>query len=188
MILSQRYRRSFATGLTLSASVSYNNELSVTIRTNEQTLPLVLDHDLLLSISIRQEIIKTIRLRINSISNSLILPTSDLPDGILMLTLATEENLPLTERLLFLQRGNNLQLTIQHDKEVYKERDPVSVKVAISGDSTNQETAFLSLSVAESNFTDDPSEFPTTLTSWFLLESDIHGTVEGPSCILICQI
>ncbi len=173
--------KSFAAGLTLSASVNYNNKLSVTIRTNEQTLPVVLDHDLLLSISIRKEIVKTIRLRINSLSNSLVLPTDDLPDGIVMLTLTTLENLPLTERLLFLQRGNNLQVTIQPDKEVYKERDPVSVKVIISGDSTNQETAFLSLSAAESNFTDNPSEFPTNIASWFLLESDIHGTVEGPS-------
>lgn len=173
--------KSFSAGVILSASINNDNELSITIRTNEQTLHLVRDHDLLLSISTRNEIIKTISLRINSLANSLVIPTDDLPDGIIMLTLTTLENLPLSERLIFIQPDQNLMVNIQPDKAVYKQRDPVSIKISISGDSLNQETAFLSLSAAESNFMDNISEFTTTITSWFLLESDIHGPVEGPS-------
>ena len=70
-------------------------ELIIIVRTNDQTLPRVKDRDLKLAVSVRKEVVKTIFLRINSLSNNLTLPTDDLPDGIIMLTLATAEDLPL---------------------------------------------------------------------------------------------
>jgi hypothetical protein len=41
--------------------------------------------------------------------------------------------------------------------------------------------AFLSLSAVENKFTRDASQFPSAISSWFLLESDVHGPVEEPS-------
>ncbi len=178
--LKSEIPRSFTTGVTLSTSVN-DNELSIKIRTNDQTLPLVRDNDLSLSISVRKEKVKTISLRISSLADSIVIPTDDLPDGIVMLTLITLEDLPLAERLIFIRHEQNIKINIQPDKTIYKQRDPVSVKISISDDSINQETAFLSFSAAESNFIDNNKEFPTTISSWFLLESDIRGTVEGPS-------
>jgi hypothetical protein len=173
--------KSFSSGVTLSASVINDKELSILVRTNDLTLPRVRDHDLKLTVSIHNEVVKTFILRINSLSNNLTLPTDDLPDGIIMLTLTTFEDLPLAERLIFIQHVRNIKVDIQTDKTVYKQRDPVSVKISISGDSINRETAFLSFTAAESNFADNIKEYPTTIASWFLLESDIRGTVEGPS-------
>jgi hypothetical protein len=173
--------KSFSSGVTLSASVINDKELSVIVRTNDQTLPIVKGKDLLLAVLVRKEVVKTIIIRINSLSNNLILPADDLPDGIVMLTLMTQENLPLAERLIFIQHEHNLNVNIQPDKTVYKQRDPVSVRVSISGDSIDQQTAFLSFTAAESNFTDNIKEYRTTIASWFFLESDIRGTVEGPS-------
>ncbi len=173
--------KSFTAGVTLSASVNNDNEFLIKIRTNDLTLPLLRDNDLSLSISARKEKVKTISLRISSLVDSIVIPTDDLPDGILMLTLKTLKDLPLAERLIFLQHEQNFKINIQPDREIYKQRDPVSVKISISDDSINQETAFLSFSAAESNFMDNFKEFPTTISSWFLLESDVRGTVEGPS-------
>jgi hypothetical protein len=173
--------KSYTSGVTLSASVNNNNEISIKISTNDQTLPLVKNNDLSLSISVRKKTVKTISLRISSLVDSIVMPTDDLPDGIVMITLKTLESLPLAERLVFFQHARNFKINIQPDREIYKQRDPVSVKISISDDSINQETAFLSFSAAESNFMDNFKEFPTTISSWFLLESDIRGTVEGPS-------
>lgn len=173
--------KSFSSGATLTASLINDKELSVIVRTNDQTLPLVKGKDLILAVSVRKEVVKTIIIRINSLSNNLILPADDLPDGIVMLTLMTAEDLPLAERLIFIQHEQNLKVNIQPDKTVYKQRDPVSVKISISGDSIDQQTAFLSFTAAESNFADNIKEYRTTIASWFLLESDIRGTVEGPS-------
>ncbi len=172
--------KSFATGVTLSALVD-DKELLLKISTNEQTLPLIPDNDLSISISAHKEKVKTISLRISSLIDSIAIPTDELPDGIVIVTLKTAENLPLSERLIFIRHEQNCKINIQTDRAVYKQRDPVSVRIYVSGDSINQETAFLSLSAAESSFIDNIKEFPTTISSWFLLESDIRGTVEGPS-------
>jgi len=173
--------KSFSSGVTLSASTINDKELSVIVRTNDQTLLHVKDKDLKLSVTVRKEVVKTIFLRIRSLSNNLKLPVDDLPKGIVMLTLSTAEDLPLAERLIFIQPEQEPKISIQADKAEYKKRDPVSVKLSISGDSTNQETAFLSFSAAEGDFMDRLIEYPTTIASWFLLESDVHGVVEGPS-------
>ena len=173
--------KSFASGVSLSASIINDNVLSVIVRTNEQTLPLIRDRDLVLAVSIRKEIVQTTIFRIDSLSNTLILTTDDLPDGIIMLTLTSPGNLPLAERLLFLQRDQTAKVNIQTDKTVYKSHDSVSVKISLSGDSDGLEKAFLSFSATGSDFTDNITEFPTNIASWFLLESDVRGIVEGPS-------
>ncbi len=173
--------KSFASGVTLSASVINEKDLSIIVRTNEQTLPFLRDRDLILALSVRSEIVSTTVLRINSLSNNLVLPTADLPDGIIMLTLTSPGDLPLAERLIFLQRDQKVKVNIQPDKIVYKPHDSVSVTISLAGDPAGQENAYLSFSAAGSDFTDNLMEFPTSISSWFLLESDIRGTVEGPS-------
>ncbi|MDX9812820.1 MAG: hypothetical protein RBU28_10555, partial [Bacteroidales bacterium] len=172
---------SSSSGATLSAAVLNDKELSVIVRTNERTLPLLAGRDLKLMLSARKEVIKTIILRINSLSNSLKLPLGDLPGGITMLTLLSSDDLPLAERLIFTGRGDEMKISISPDKTEYKKRDPVSVKLSFMDDSTDQDAAFLSLSAAYGNFMDRPGEYPTNIASWFLLESDVHGMVEGPS-------
>src|SRR5664279_3586057 len=41
--------------------------------------------------------------------------------------------------------------------------------------------AFLSLSATDNLFTDNSTTYPSTISSWFLLESDVRGPVEEPS-------
>ncbi len=173
--------RSFDKGLVLSASVNQKNEILITSKTNPQTLRLLLNNDLVLTVSVRKVVIKRLSFKIESLTNILSLSTDDFPDGILMLTLSTMVNLPLCEKLIFFQRDNNLKISIQSDKDIYKKREPVSIKLSVSGDSIKQHQAFLSLSAAESSLTDNASKYPSNIASWFLLESDIRGPVEEPS-------
>jgi hypothetical protein len=173
--------KSFPTGVTLSASINRDNKLLIIIRTNPQTLPLVLDHDLLLSFSTHKKIIKTTSFKLKSFDNSFILPIDDLPDGIVMMTLSTPEDLPLSERLIYIQKDNDFRVSIEPDKLVYKKRDSVEIMISFSTGSGILEKAFLSLSAVEKSFTDNTSKYPSTISSWFLLESDIHGPIEEPS-------
>ena len=48
-------------------------------------------------------------------------------------------------------------------------------------DSTIPQDAFLSLSATDEIFADNTSLFPSNISSWFLLESDVRGLVEEPS-------
>lgn len=172
---------SFPTGVTFSASINQNNELLITTKTNPETLALASGHDLLLSFSIRKEVFKTIPIKIKSPVTSFVIPTDNLPDGILMLTLSTMKDLPLAERLVYIEREAPLNIQIETDKHLYNKREPVTLKIFLSEDSINEGTSNVSLAVVNETFNDNPSKFPRTISSWFLLESDVRGFVEDPS-------
>jgi TonB-dependent Receptor Plug Domain len=172
---------SFPKGVTLSASLNQDKEILITTKTNSETLALVSEHDLQLSISIRNEVINTIPLKIKSLVTSFVVPTGYLPDGILMLTLSTLNDLPLAERLIYIEREPPLNIQIETDKHVYNKREPVTLKISLSEDSIVERTSNVSLAVVNETFINNPSKFPRTISSWFLLESDVRGTIEDPS-------
>jgi hypothetical protein len=172
---------SFSTGVTFSASIDQNNELLITTKTNPETLALVSDNDLVLSFSIRNEVFKTIPIKIKSPVTSFVLPTDNLPDGILMMTLSAIKDLPLSERLIYIEREAPLNIQIETDKSLYGKREPVTLKVSLSGDSIIEREGNVSLAAVDETFTNNASKFPRTISSWFLLESDVRGFVEDPS-------
>src|ERR1035437_9303041 len=173
--------KSFSTGVTLSASINQNNELLIITKTNSESLVLLSDRDLLLSFSVRNEGIKTIPLKIKSPVTSFVIPTDDLPDGILMLTLSDSKAIPLAERLVFIEREAPVEIQIKPDKAIYSKREPVSLKITLPVDSTIERDCSVSLAVVNENLIENTSQYPRNISSWFLLESDVSGYVEDPS-------
>ena len=110
---------SFHTGVTFSTSINQDNELLITIKTNSKTLAIISDHDLVLNCSIRKEVINTIHYRIKSPLSSFVIPTDYLPNGILMLTLSTPEDLPVSERLVYIQKEAPSIILIKTNKTLY---------------------------------------------------------------------
>ena len=172
---------SFPTGVTISASVNQNNELLISIKTNPETLSLVSDHDLIFSFSIRKEVIKVISFKIKSLITSFVIPAENLPDGIIMLTLSGPEDLSLAERLIYIEKEAPVKIKIEPDKLLYSKREPVALKISLSGDSISEREGNVSLAVADENLAEGTSKFPRTIASWFLLESDVRGNIEDPS-------
>jgi hypothetical protein len=173
--------KSFKDGVTLSVSMDQDNELLITTRSNPQNFQQFPEHDLLLKFSVRKDVIKTVLCKAKSPFTDFFIPTGDLPDGIVMLTLSTIDGKPLAERLIYIQKEAPVSLNIETDKLLYDKRDPVSLKISISGDSITEREANVSLAAINKNFIDNTSAFPRNISSWFLLESDIRGSVEDPS-------
>ena len=173
--------KSFPTGVVLNVSGNHQKQLMLTVRTNMKTLPLILDHDLVLTVSARNKVFKTVSFRMKSLNSYLKLATDDLPDGIIMLTLTGLNNIPLCERMVYIQNNEDIRVKLETGKTVYNKRDSVSVKINLSDSSGIERQAFLSLSATGNIFVNNPSYFPSTISSWFLLESDVRGPVEEPS-------
>ena len=173
--------KSFSKGFVLNAQVNGMNEHLITLKTNPETLPRYLSRDLLITVSLHKKILKTIIVKIEKLSNSFILPIEELPEGIIMITLFGLDNRPLCERLIYSQNNYEVNVLIETDKKVYNQRDSVSVKLSLAEDFASGQEAFLSLSATESIYSDRTSQYPSTISSWFLLESDVHGPVEEPS-------
>jgi len=172
--------RSFSKGITFSVIKNSGSDLLLDIKTNAQSLPLLSDQDLVLNVSIRDEVIDTLIIPIRSTENRVEVPTFYLPDGIIELTLSAIDDLPLSERLVYIENGIPTSINIETDKTIYNKRDQVKLSLSVAGDSTS-ENSFVSLSAVNDNFLNNQSLFPRSISSWFLLESDVHGTVEEPS-------
>src|ERR1035437_2941471 len=173
--------KSFTTGVVLAISENRKKELAISFRTNSQTLTSILDRDLSLAVSVRNMPLKTYSFRMKSLNSFLNLPVDDLPDGIVMLTLSGADNKPLCERLVFIQNKDEVKVEVETEKTEYRQRDSVSLKISLKADTTFPHDAFLSLSATDNLFTDNSSRFPSNISSWFLLESDVRGPVEEPS-------
>lgn len=181
-LINTEIPRSFSTGVTQSIIKDESNNLILTIKTNAQTLPLIRDKDMLLNISARNIPLKTISFRIKSLYNGITISSKDLPDGIIMLTLSSAyQQMPLCEQLIFLQNNDNINVRIETNKMTFKQRDSVALKITLRGDSTTSDKAFLSLSAADDISSNSSYQFPSTISSWFLLESDVRGPIEDPS-------
>ena len=173
--------KSFPTGVVLNISKNQPGLLSLIFKTNPETFPLVTVQDLSVTVSARNVAFKTYSFRMKSLNSFLNISTQDLPDGIVMLTLSGADNIPLCERLVYIQNKEGVKVKVETEKIEYKQRDSVSVKIYLKADSTIPQDAFLSLSATDSIFTDNSSRFPSNISSWFLLESDVRGPVEEPS-------
>ncbi len=171
---------SFITGAVLNVTDIQNVEPLVVIRTNTLTLSDLPGRNLVLTVSVRNKTLKTLSFEINSLFNSLRLPWEDLPYGVLQLTLSGPDQTPLCERLIY-HDVEEAYLEIVTDKQVYNKRSPVSAALSLKGNSLIYDQAFISLSAAESTYLNNDSRCNSTISSWFLLESDIKGVVEAPS-------
>ncbi len=180
-LLKYEIPQSFPTGIVLSISRNQSHKLSIIFKTNSLTLRTLLNRDLSFAISARGNPFKSYSLRISSLNSLFNLPTDDLPDGIELLTFSGVNNIPLCERLVYIQNGDNGIVNITSDKKEYNQRDSVNVKISLTVNSKVPQDAFLSLSATDDMFTDKHSEFPSSISSWFLLESDVRGPVEEPS-------
>lgn len=173
--------KAFSTGVVLSISKSQKHQLSIAYRTNNQTLPLILDRDLSLSVSARRNPLITYNFRMKSLNSFFNMPVDELPDGIVMLTLSGPNSVPLCERLAYIQNDEDVKINLKTNKIVFKQRDSVSVNISFSDSFGTIKDAFLSLSATDNILSDNFSRFPSNISSWFLLESDIRGQIEDPS-------
>lgn len=168
----------FPTGFVMSIQKNNQIETLVTFRTNSKTFSVYKDRDVMVTISSHGKIIRVISTKITSLNTSFVLPEEELPNGIVMLTLSGKDGKPLCERLIYIDKKPGMVVDIESDKPVYQKRDSVSISFSVSDDRETGHEAYLSLLVSNDIFSIHAS---SSITSWFLLESDIRGPVEEPS-------
>ncbi|XMO87973.1 hypothetical protein AAFN75_06690 [Algibacter sp. AS12] len=109
------------------------------------------------------------------------LPKTNLPEGILQITLFDALSRPQSERLIYIEKNKDLNVTLKTDKEVYKPNEKVTVSISSKTVTGEAVPASYSLSSADINGMQELKDFGTNICSYFLLESDIKGKVHNPS-------
>jgi len=108
------------------------------------------------------------------------IPRDKFPDGITQLTLFDEQNVPVCERLVFIDRKDRLTVTLTPRKTTYKPREAVSVDVTVTDPEGKPVETTLSLAATDEKLAPSFEANPGTLVSHLLLTSDLVGTVEQP--------
>ena len=100
------------------------------------------------------------------------------PTGIAQFTLFKDGH-PVSERLLFIDREDDLHVDIIPDKEQYGDREKAAVEIRVTDDSGQPVEGSFSLSVTD-NKTVAPSIGTQNIKGSLLLDSDLKGYVESP--------
>lgn len=108
------------------------------------------------------------------------IPKSKFPTGIVQFSLLTSEGDPISERLVFIQRNDLLNVALNTDRTVYPTRSKVRMNLIVK----NKEvpvTGSFSLAVIDENKVPFNEDAETTILSSLLLSSDLKGYIEKPN-------
>lgn len=103
---------------------------------------------------------------------------NDLGDGMTRLTLFNENRQPLCERLYFKRPSKELLINAKPDKSTYSKRNPVTISLSTSGESSNALPGNLSVSVYRLDSLHQPQE--DNIFSYLWLGSELKGYIENP--------
>jgi hypothetical protein len=107
------------------------------------------------------------------------IPKSNFPTGITHITLF-ENDIPVCERLVFVDKKDFLAISITPTKELYAKREKVTLDIKATDQAGNPVTANLSLAVTDASQVIDTSSHKDNILSYLLLHSELKGTIENP--------
>lgn len=102
------------------------------------------------------------------------------PAGITQFSLFTENELPLAERLVFLNEDQQLQVKITPGKKQYGPREKINLSIKTLDEKGKPVPSNFSLAVVDDKlwtFADDKQDH---IFSWLLLSSELKGKIEEP--------
>jgi len=108
------------------------------------------------------------------------LPAAKVPEGIAQITLQDGNSKPQSERLVFLEKDDDLDVKLVTDKSSYKINEKTTINLSLKSKKGEAKSASFSLSVTDMNGLEDEADLDSNICSYFLMESDIRGKVHNP--------
>ncbi|WNH08715.1 hypothetical protein [Thalassobellus suaedae] len=159
---------------------SKNGKHIVTIKTNQETLAMYPDAPVTVIGATRAITYFEGTQSLNSTTLSFEFPETDFPEGISQITLYDANARYQSERLLYIEKNNDVKVEIATDKKVYKTKEKVIVAISSKTFSGEAVPASFSLSSTDMNGVSETKNYGTNISSYFLMESDIRGKVYNP--------
>jgi hypothetical protein len=170
-ILKQGYSLAFRT---------FKGKNIVSINTNEATLQQ--NPNAKLTVGFKSKGISYLETTQTLVETSLSfeLPKDKFSEGISQITIYDRNNKPQSERLIYIEREQNLEVQIVTDKTTYQPDEKVTLDVSSKSKDGTTKSASFSLSVTDTNGVEDNND-DSNICSYFLMESDIRGKVNHPA-------
>ena len=123
----------------------------------------------------------TVPIKLDSSVISLDILKRHLHTGIATITLFSDSNEPLCERLIFIQNYDKLNLSLSTDKGNYAKREKVSIRLNAKTRADSVALGHFSVSVIDERKVEINEDKENSILSNLLLTSDLKGTVEEPN-------
>lgn len=124
--------------------------------------------------------VRQVNAKLDNRDLGLTLQSVDFPSGVMRITLFSQEGEPLSERLVFLQNPDMLNIGVSTGKQSYKTRDRVHVNMAVQSNSAGAE-GYFSAAVIDENRVPFSDNDETSILSYLLLSSEVKGYIEKPN-------
>ena len=108
------------------------------------------------------------------------LPKADFSEGISQLTLFDETNKPISERLIFVNKNEQLNIALVPDKIMYKNREKIELIITTTNPQGQPVAANVSLAAVDARLAPEADSNSATIVSHLLLSSDLTGMIEQP--------
>ena len=164
----------------LLSSKNFKGKNIITLKTNNQTLAENPNAPLTLVCNTRGITYFTGTQSLTKAMLSFELPLVDFPEGINQITLYDSNLKPQSERLIYIEKKDDIQVSVSTDKKLYKPKEEVILEVSSKSKEGNPIPASYSLSSIDTNGTQGIKDYGTNISSYFLMESDIRGKVNNP--------
>ncbi|GAB2577484.1 TonB-dependent receptor plug domain-containing protein [Spirosoma areae] len=128
----------------------------------------------------RGQIVQVVRVPLAKKSSLIQLLKADFPEGIAQLTVFDETGRPASERLLFVNKNQQVTIALTPDKKAYKHRGKVDLTITTTNAGGKPVSANLSLAAVDARLAPEPDSNRATIVSHLLLASDLTGTIEQP--------
>lgn len=167
-----------AKGITLQVKDTLNN-VAVEIRCNKPYFAENQNKDVNLVIY-SGGLVSSVNTKMDNRRMGINIPKGQFSSGIMQITLFSQEGEPLSERLIFLQNPDILNLAVTSDKTSYKTRGKVAINLNAKSKDVAAAGSFSVAVIDESKVPfDDNNE--TTILSYLLLTSNLKGYIEQPN-------
>jgi hypothetical protein len=173
-------------GVELSVNTDSTETIGIKIKTNNTFLKANKGKDYTLIIYSGGTLTNII-VPLDSLVTAVDILKGELHTGIAKITLFSPAGEPLNERLVFVQKYDQLKLSVRSDKQVYTPRGKVNIDIAaVNSDS---EPTIGEFSVAVTDETKEPVDVSNenTILNKLLLTSDLKGYVEQPNYYFIAS-
>ncbi|MGZ3756229.1 MAG: TonB-dependent receptor [Mucilaginibacter sp.] len=168
-------------GFVLAINNADSTTLSVRIATNPNTLNEQQNQPFYLVGQSAGAVYYTTLGKLDNASFTATIPKSKFPTGIAQFTLFSSSMQPLNERVVFIQNTDQLNLSLNTDKQQYKEKEPVKISFT-ARDNTNKPAAgSFSITVYNEDETTAKENAESTILTNTLLTSDLKGYIEEPN-------
>jgi len=168
------------TGYTLTVN-KVDEKKIVSIKTNAATLNQNSDADLTLICTTRGITYFEGTQPLKDTKLSFILPEENFPEGIAQITLYDKLSRPQSERLVYIEKNNDITISLSTDKKQYLPKEKVNLNLSAKDKQGNPLIANFSIAATDTNGINENFDSTLNVCSYFLMASDIKGKVHNPN-------